>query len=242
MRTPEPLNNFAPGLLAGIPTCRNAVPKRQRGVVLVLTLIVLVAMTLAAIALVRSVDTGNVVAGNMAFKQGATQAGDAGTEAGIAFLRTGGVGGIPIAGDPASYVDIPNQGYYATGQNLDMTGNSHNSSFGLVDWDFNNCNGVAATGCLIPAQPVAAGAGNQVIYIITRLCSQAIAPNAMGPGGTPNDCVTFLAQGGQSPKRGELKYGLDRRFSLVPIEVYRITSRVKGPRNTFSYVETIVHF
>jgi type IV pilus assembly protein PilX len=247
MRTPELWKNFPrknsvrvsmSGFLPSIPVSSNAFPKRQRGVVLILTLIVLVAMTLAAIALVRSVDTGNVVAGNMAFKQGATQTGDAGTEAAVAFLRTGGAGGIPIAGAPESYVDITAQGYYATYQsNLDMTGYSHDPNRGLVDWASNGCNGVPNTGCLTPGPKIAAGADNEVRYIITRLCSAQLSAQAAG-----NDCVTFLAQGGQSPVRSELKYGLDRRFSLIPIEFYRITSRIKGPRNTISYVETVVHF
>ena len=49
-------------------------PERQRGVVLFIALIVMVAMSLAAIALFRSVDTANLVAGNQAFKQGALNA------------------------------------------------------------------------------------------------------------------------------------------------------------------------
>ncbi len=247
MRTTEPRKNFAPGLMPEIfmPSIRRctgvyAFPQRQRGVVLILTLIVLVAMTLAAIALVRSVDTGNVVAGNMAFKQGTAQAGDAGTEAAIAFLLSGGVGGISIAGSTASYNDhpiAPNDGYYATGQDLDMTGNSHDPTRGLVDWDSNGCNGVASAGCQTPAPAITTSGGYTVSYIINRLCSQAGDVTAMG-----NNCVTFLAQGAQSPVRGELKIGKDRRFSLVPIEYYRITSRVSGPRNTVSYIETVVHF
>src|SRR4051794_33864237 len=56
---------------------RGIAHRRQQGVVLLIALIVLVAMTLAGIGLVRSVDTGNMVAGNLAFKQGATLAGDA---------------------------------------------------------------------------------------------------------------------------------------------------------------------
>lgn len=249
MRTTEPRNNYAPGSASGNFACSRiqASPKRQRGVVLILTLIVLVAMTLAAIALVRSVDTGNVVAGNMAFKEGATQAGDAGTEAAIAFLRTGGVGGIPIAGDAASYNDIPAKGYYATAPvvtDFDMTGNSHDTNRPLVDWDFNNCNGIGAAACKTPccSTPLNAGADNQVEYFIQRLCSQAGDANSTGPTGTPNNCVTFLAQGGQSPVRSLLDYPHYRRLALVPIEFYRITSRVKGPRNTVSYVETVVHF
>jgi len=235
----RPRKNCASRSVAGIPAYASAIalPRSQRGVVLILTLIVLVAMTLAAIALVRSVDTGNMLAGNMAFKQGATNAGDAGTEAGIAYLRTGGTSGVALAGSAESYVDIPAQGYYATAQNLDMTGNSQDPTRGLVDWDSNNCNSAPASACVRPAPSVTNATGNTVTFIINRLCSQAGATNNAG-----NDCVTFLAQGGQSPRRSELKYGLDRRFSLVPVEFYRITSRVTGPRHTVSYVEAVVHF
>ena len=61
-------------------------PRHQRGVVLVISLIVLVALTLAGIALVRSTDTANVIAGNMAFRMGALQAVDTGVE--TAFTAT----------------------------------------------------------------------------------------------------------------------------------------------------------
>lgn len=59
---------------------------RQRGAVLFISLIVLVAMTLAGIALMRSVDTGNLIAGNLAFRNAATNAGDGGLEAARAWL------------------------------------------------------------------------------------------------------------------------------------------------------------
>ena len=42
---------------------------RERGVVLFIALIVMVAMSLAAIALMRSVDTTSAVIGNLAFRQ-----------------------------------------------------------------------------------------------------------------------------------------------------------------------------
>lgn len=50
--------------------------RAQQGVVLFVALIILVAMTLAGIALMRSVDTNVLIAGNLAFRQGATMAGD----------------------------------------------------------------------------------------------------------------------------------------------------------------------
>lgn len=212
------------------PSCRSS-RHNQRGVVLLITLIVLVAMTLAAIALVRSVDTGNVVAGNLAFKQSATLAGDAGTEAAITWLSG-------IAGTAASFDDDASNAYYATSQDtLDMTGNSGDPTRALVDWDFNNCNGVAAGACIFPSLPINAGAGNQVSYIIHRLCQSPGDPNSVA-----NSCVTFQSESALTPKRGEIKVGEEKRFQSTPVEYYRITSRIKGPRNTISYVETIVHF
>ena len=62
--------------------------RRERGVVLLMALIVLLAMTLAGLALMRSVSTSNVIAGNMAFQQAATQSADTGVEAAVTFLET----------------------------------------------------------------------------------------------------------------------------------------------------------
>lgn len=60
----------------------------QRGVVLFIALIVLVAMTLAGLGMMRSVDTNNLIAGNLAFKNAAASAGDAAIEAARAWLTT----------------------------------------------------------------------------------------------------------------------------------------------------------
>lgn len=63
-------------------TVRMRAPRNtQRGVVLFIALIVLVAMTLAGLGMMRSVDTNNLIAGNLAFKNAATSAGDAAIEA-----------------------------------------------------------------------------------------------------------------------------------------------------------------
>ena len=62
----------------------------QRGVVILFALIVLVGMTLAALAMVRSVDTSNLVAGNIAIKQGAIQEADKIMNVAFACLDSGG--------------------------------------------------------------------------------------------------------------------------------------------------------
>ena len=48
---------------------------RQRGVSLFFALVCLVAIMLAAVALVRSVDTSTLISGNLAFQQSATSSG-----------------------------------------------------------------------------------------------------------------------------------------------------------------------
>src|SRR3989442_13807762 len=76
-------------------------PCRQRGVTLFIALIVLVAMTMAAVAMMRSVDTATVVAGNIGFRQSAVNAADQGVQAAYAWLGAN-VGGAGINSDNAA--------------------------------------------------------------------------------------------------------------------------------------------
>ena len=66
---------------------RSARPK-QDGVVLFIALIVLVAMSLAGVSMMRSVDAGNKIAGNLAFRQAAIHSAEAAFEQAIAQVRT----------------------------------------------------------------------------------------------------------------------------------------------------------
>lgn len=202
----------------------------QKGVVLFIALIVLVAMTIAGIALVRSVDTTNLVAGNLAFKQGATLAADGGTEAAINWLT-------PLNGTLTLYTSDAAHGYYATSQEtLDPTNSRASAAVPAVDWDGNNCSGMEFSVCVKAAPSITMG-DNTVSYIINRLCQAEEDPNS-----TDNTCATYQSANSTSPKRGELKYGDDKRFEPLPGPYYRIVARVKGPRNTISFVETIIHF
>ncbi len=237
MRTnPRPREIITPRGPDTIPamSSEHKLPNRQNGVVLFIVLIVLVAMTLAGIALVRSVDTGNMIAGNLAFKQGATLAGDAGTEAAITWLQTI----QKIAGSASFDNDQPAAGYYATSQDtLDMTSSSNDPKRALVNWSFNSCNGATTPACISPAQPISAGAGNMVTYIIHRLCQSSGDPNSPS-----NTCANYIATSSTSPKKGEMKYGGGNLSQPLPQQYYRITSRTVGPRNTVSFVETIIRF
>jgi Tfp pilus assembly protein PilX len=192
-----------------------ALPARQRGVVLLITLIILLTMLLASIALVRSVDTTNVVAGNVSFHQAATHSGDAGVEAAIAWLESQNGGGNLFNHNFAMGYSAVRQDP-APGQSWD---------------DFWNAVLAAQSVTINGGAPDAAG--NTVSYAITRMC------NAVGdPAAVNTDCSVSVVT---SNNAGANSQGAAQVGLLYSTQYYyRITSRITGPRNTVSYVQAIV--
>lgn len=192
---------------------------RQRGVILVITLIVLVAMTLAGIAMMRTVDTSTMIAGNLAFKQSATTSGDAGVEAAITWLAAN--SGI-LEQDSAA------NGYYATSQDsLDLTGNkTPDDASDNLDW--------TSTGAVKKLEMDAAG--NEVAYLVHRMCDDT------GPLNGKTCAVEQSAQGGSSQGAGRqmVTYQAGSWGSVANRGYYRITARITGPRNNTSYVQAVI--
>src|SRR5205809_7046317 len=84
---------------------------RERGVVMFIALLVMVALSLTGIALIRSAVTATVVAGNLAFKQAAVYAVDRSIEQAVSALF------FPSAGMPNPViadktVHLPAQNYF----------------------------------------------------------------------------------------------------------------------------------
>jgi Tfp pilus assembly protein PilX len=97
---------------------RQSTIARQRGVVLFIALIVMVAMSLAAIALIRSVDTTNLLIGNLAFRQSSILPANMAVEqAAAALFPNAAPTGIPAIADTTQ--DLPAENYFATWQNSD---------------------------------------------------------------------------------------------------------------------------
>ncbi|MDR0258613.1 MAG: hypothetical protein LBI76_02315, partial [Comamonas sp.] len=63
------------------------VRRQERGVVMIVALIVLVALILGALALTKSVFTSNLIAGNLSFQKAATNSADVGVENAIAWIE-----------------------------------------------------------------------------------------------------------------------------------------------------------
>ena len=186
--------------------------RAQRGAVLFIALIVLVAMSLAGLALMRGVDTGTLIASNLAFKQSATSAGDEGIEAARNWLLAN--------GGPTLYTDIPGSAYYSTMQtNVDLIGSDPTKPD--FDWTTAASAGTDA-------------AGNQVSYVIQRLCELPGDPASV-------NCIRATgASSSSTGTKGAVSYG-GYAISVPTGAFYRITVQVTGPRNTLSYVQATVY-
>jgi type IV pilus assembly protein PilX len=112
----------------------------QRGVVMFVALAVLILMTLAGLAMLRQMGGSVSIAGNLAFKQNATSAGDRGTETARALVMA-----------PAFDRSTTNAalGYYSSWQKDDVDPASY---------------------FVASAPTIDAGNGNFVSYVIHRLC------------------------------------------------------------------------
>lgn len=171
--------------------------KRQQGASLIIVVILLVILMISALALVRSSETVGAVAGNVAFKQAATEAGDVGIAASTTWLAA-------LANAEAAVAGV----YYATRQNVDGYG------LPVIDWS-----------------PVPQTSVNtfKVQYVVERLCQ--------GPTPVANltaQCLTTQNQQGGSKKMGSPSYSGNTAV------YYRVTVRVKGPRNSESFVQSLL--
>lgn len=205
---------------------------KQHGVVLFFALIALVVMSLAAVALIRSVDTSTLIAGNLAFKQAAVNAGDSGIDSAVTALAgmqaTVTANGIPPADQadaacPACLnpfnVDAPTQGYYSSIGGPDLTNAN--------TW-------VNANSMLVGTD----NAGNEVRYIIERMCRTANSPS------TPGNCMFSAALVQNGPQQVQRTNDVCENGICVPSGTtpqIRITSRVRGPNFTVSYIQAIVN-
>jgi Tfp pilus assembly protein PilX len=205
-------------------TDRPPIVRRQRGVVLFIALIVMVAMSLAAIALIRSVDTTNILIGNLAFRQSSILPANMAVEqAAAALFPEAAPTGVPAIADPTA--DLPAENYFASWQNSD-------DARGVPTLLQTRTNAAALTKTL-DAQDnananVAVANRTVVRYMIERMCLAAgpakasncdMMPPKQNPGTTVHDESTA---------------------TLTPIPFYRVTIRVDGPQNTASFLQAML--
>lgn len=186
--------------------------KNQSGVVLWISLMVLVVLLAASVVIVRNTSLGQGIAGNLGFKKNATLAGDQGTEAARAWLAT--------QNKVTLQSDIVPQGYF--------------SSWGTAFDD----PATYAWGSAVESTSDN-GSGNRVSYLIHRMCRFTGPTNGAGSGsaGIPQECV-YASKPPHDTTGGPQSASFP---TAITNPFYRVTSRVVGPRNTVSYVQTMLY-
>jgi type IV pilus assembly protein PilX len=142
---------------------------RQRGTVLMVVLVALVAMMISVVALSRSVDTNQLVTGNLAFRNSTVHSSDSGVLGAVTWLQT-------TVGTPTLNNSNPNRGYYAS----------------VIEPNWDDPNLWAAC----PACTSVDAAGNSVQWVVHRMCSAAGNPNDPGVSCSLLTAGTAAASGG----------------------------------------------
>jgi type IV pilus assembly protein PilX len=188
-------------------------PRRERGVVLFVALIVMVAMSLAAIALVRSVDTTNRAIGNLAFRQAAIQPAALAVEdaAQALFLDQNKANAVLISNKDA---DLADWNYYSSWQKSDDVNGIPTKLQKKSNFDLK--------------RTLTDDAGNEIRYVIERMCVQP------GPPLVDNcDLMPPKQASGQTTNK-------ENAVKLGRVPFYRVTVRVDGPQNTVSFVQSVL--
>jgi Tfp pilus assembly protein PilX len=205
---------------------------RQRGMVLILALIMLVAMTLAGIALYRQMGTGVVIARNLTFKRAATVAADAGIEAARAWLISTGdtnperlLSSQSASGNffyyPAWCYGPASVASEAATNPVDCSA-STSSDFVPANYNWDN------------AAVISDAAGNEIRYVIHRLCA---LPGSMNIASQPGQRCASIATnpGGTAQDQGP-------HLSVVAFPYYRVTARVRDSLgSTRAYTQVIMY-
>lgn len=193
----------------------------QQGVMLLISLIALVALSMGGVAYMRAVDTGSLLAGNLAFSRASVAISDLGMETArtqLQALEVGVCGGAPCLENDQPVLGGVQQSYFWS--NWQLNGFDYQSE---APWA--NASEVAS--------PIA---GFRVRYLIHRMCANA------GPV-VGNACVAdpapIVAGGGVS--KGAQDYGstLNQGSAAAsnPVPYYRVTVRVDGPRKSLTYIQ-----
>ena len=199
---------------------RLATPAKERGVVLFIALIVLVVMSLIGISMIRQGSSSQMVAGNLAFKEGAEAAADLGMERARDWLvlRTG-------ADLEKDFATNGTKTYVSNGLSVVF------DPFILSDADWDPYK-VPAKDLSNSDDPVIALKRQEysVFYVIHRLCDKTGSITANN-----NLCILHI----ETSSTEGIDYGNAAVAGFMPY--YRVTVRVRGPRNTTSYVQALLY-
>jgi len=189
---------------------------QQRGVVLIFTLIILLILTIGAVALMRSVNTSLYGAGNLAFRRDLMNQGEVAVSNVFTEFKTG-----DLSTSGSTLNNVPADNYSATMLPTSTTNNFQLSDQGVPLVLLQSTLGTVGT----HADLQGATPDVQIRYVIDRLCSAT---------GTPNS--TICVQSSSTPAGGTA--GNTAVVTPPTATVYRLTVRVTGARSTQVFLQT----
>ena len=193
-----------------------AVRRAQRGVVLFIALIVMVALSIAGIALVRSVDSGLSVTANLGFRQASIPPSTWAVEKAIADMFEN----KKIA--DMTKKDL-NWNYYAYRYELKNVSQKEDGMG--VPYDLQGKTPGNYPGTFLKMSDAA---GNTIRYVIERMCLDE------GPATAANCDMS-------PPKKSEATTAMELvKPDLLRVPFYRLTVRVDGPNNTTTFSQAML--
>lgn len=219
-----------------IPTAAN----EQSGLVLFFALLALMMMSVAAVALIRSVDTNNVLTGNIVFRQSASTASNVAIEGVTETISKL----IPVASGQLHQATL---GYYANCMQFDTAPSAQicdGSKLTTVAWDNSNSR-------LVPSQTdgndeIHEGKdrqGNEIRYIVERMCNFSEAEINAGSAATLSSrcMMASAASDGATCSRNQANLELFKQCTTsASAPLYRVTLRIAGPKNTVSFMQAFI--
>lgn len=203
----------------------------QRGVVLLFSLIALVVLLIAAVALVRSFNTSLFTAGNIAFKRDLQNQGERAVDKVLTAFRSG-----ALASPTARAADSPTNHYSATM----LASNAQGIPTALQDATQYATVADTSTDITAATDTSLVGQAVSIQYVIDRLCSATGNETSLGasacvlannpiPAGTSS---SNLLSADRAPLCATCSSAAPQGV------VYRVTVKVNGPRGTTSFFQS----
>lgn len=223
-----------------MPSVKTLSGDLQRGLVLFFALLALAVMSIAAVALIRSVDTNALLSGNMVFRQSAGTASNVAME-GIAenIARK-----VALAD---SIKHSPQVGYFANCSRFDTQPDAlvcDGSTLTTMEWNDSNSS-------LAPSQTdgndeIRNGKdrqGNEIRYVVERMCNYSEAEiNAGTAKSQASRCMMASSpNNGENCSHNVSNLELFKRcISSSDSPLYRVTIRIAGPKNTLTFMQSFI--
>jgi len=197
---------------------------RERGVVLLFCLIVLVILLVGAVAVIRSTNSSLAGAGNLAFRRDLVNQGEQVASNAMTAFKSGALKSASLAA-----ASVPSANYSA----VELVADARGVPLVLLASDSSPSGTDVAGGTFTPTGADIVGATSDVSirYVIDRLCNAAGTASSTG-------CVYSPSSSNVTGGSSQLPASQRPASTLSP--VYRVSVRVTGPRGTQVFLQNSI--